>query len=146
CDSIEIDSSSGTITGRKLTADTLTVDSASGNIYLEGNFRTAGFDVSSGNVQFKDGIMPEKIDIDSSSGDIEIYLPYYEDDEKTNEEAGFTVNYSKASGDITSEFPLQGAVDSMDGKAIYGNGKSEITIDIASGDVEIKKNKLMSTN
>ena len=79
-------------------------------------------------------------------GDIEIYLPYYVDDEKANEETGFTVNYSKASGDINSEFPLQGAFDSMDGKAIYGNGKSEITVDIASGDVEIKKNKLMSTN
>ncbi|MGN1125963.1 MAG: DUF4097 family beta strand repeat-containing protein, partial [Ruminococcus sp.] len=138
CDSIEIDSSSGTITGRKLTADTLTVDSASGNIYLEGKFRTAGFDVSSGDVQLKNSILPEKIDIDSSSGDIELYLP------KDNE--GFTVNYSKASGDITSEFPLQGAFDSMDGKAVYGNGKSEITVDIASGDVEIKKNKLMSTN
>ncbi|MGN0477295.1 MAG: DUF4097 family beta strand repeat-containing protein [Ruminococcus sp.] len=142
CDSIEIDSSSGTITGRKLTADTLTVDSASGDIYLEGNFRTAGFDVSSGDVQFKDGIMPEKIDIDSSSGDIEVYLPYYEDDEKANEEAGFTVNYSKASGDINSEFPVQGAFDSGDGKAVYGNGKSEITVDIASGDVEFKKNRI----
>ena len=146
CDSIEIDSSSGTITGRKLTADTLTVDSASGDIYLDGNFKTAGFDVSSGDIQFKNSIMPEKIDIDSSSGDIEIYLPYYEDDEKANEESGFTVNYSKASGDINSEFPVQGAFDSGDGKAIYGNGKSEITVDIASGDVEIKKNKLMSTN
>ena len=146
CDSIEIDSSSGTITGRKLTADTLTVDSASGDIYLDGNFKTAGFDVSSGNVQLKNGILPDKIDIDSSSGDIEIYLPYYKDDEKSNEESGFTVNYSKASGDINSEFPVQGAFDSGDGKAIYGNGKSEITVDIASGDVEIKKNKLMSTN
>ena len=146
CDSIEIDSSSGTITGRKLTADTLTVDSASGDIYLDGNFKTAGFDVSSGNVQLKNGIFPDKIDIDSSSGDIEIYLPYYKDDEKANEESGFTVNYSKASGDINSEFPVQGAFDSGDGKAIYGNGKSEITVDIASGDVEIKKNKLMSTN
>ncbi|MGN0462532.1 MAG: DUF4097 family beta strand repeat-containing protein [Ruminococcus sp.] len=142
CDSIEIDSSSGTITGRKLTADAIVVDSASGDIYLDGNFKTAGFDVSSGDIQFKNSIMPEKIDIDSSSGDIEIYLPYYEDDEKANEEAGFTVNYSKASGDITSEFPLQGAFDSMDGKAVYGNGKSEITVDIASGDVEIKKQKI----
>ena len=142
CDSIEIDSSSGTITGRKLTADTLTVDSASGDIYLDGNFKTAGFDVSSGDIHFKNSIMPEKIDIDSSSGDIEIYLPYYEDDEKANEEAGFTVNYSKASGNINSEFPLQGAFDSMDGKAVYGNGNSEITVDIASGDVEIKKQKI----
>lgn len=146
CNSIEIDSSSGTITGRKLTADTLTVDSASGDIYLEGNFKTAGFDVASGDIQFKNSIMPEKIDIDSSSGDIEIYLPYYEDDEKANEKAGFTVNYSKASGDITSEFPVQGAFDSGDGKAIYENGKSEINVDIASGDVEIKKNKIKLDN
>ncbi|MDY4812707.1 MAG: helix-turn-helix domain-containing protein [Ruminococcus sp.] len=131
CDKLEINSASGSTTGKYIQADNLNVDVSSGNVDIMGDFFNVGIDMASGDAKIDSGIMLDTLDIESSSGNVVVFLP--------EDKNGFTLNYSKASGEITSEFPLTGTLDSMDGSAVYAGGKYKYSIDIASGDVEFRK-------
>lgn len=131
CYKLEINSASGSTTGKYIQADNLNVDVSSGNVDIMGDFFNVGIDMASGDAKIDSGIMLDTLDIESSSGNVVVFLP--------EDKNGFTLNYSKASGEITSEFPLTGTLDSMDGSAVYAGGKYKYSIDIASGDVEFRK-------
>ena len=65
---------------------------------------------------------PDKIELTTVSGDVELELP---------RNAGFTLRYSTASGDLESDFPLTAG-------RTYGDGSGSITIDTTSGDLKIE--------
>ena len=65
---------------------------------------------------------PDKIELTTVSGDVDLELP---------RNAGFTLRYSTASGDLESDFPLTAG-------RTYGDGSGSITIDTTSGDLKIE--------
>ena len=67
---------------------------------------------------------PKALDIQTTSGNIDLTLP---------EEASFTLDYNATSGDLTSDLPytIEG------GRYIFGDGTSEYVIGAISGDVQI---------
>lgn len=137
CKSTNIDISSGSVRCSDIKSDYVLVDISSGNVSLDGEITKADLEASSGTITVNNKIMPDNVKVDISSGDIVLGLPDSED--------GFTLNYDKSSGDITSDFDLyKKATDDIDddeGTLISGKGKSKITVDISSGDVKINKLK-----
>lgn len=78
----------------------------------------------SGAVSLSAKSAPETLEIETTSGDIELTFP---------EDASFTLDYDSVSGDLSSDLPCQ----THAGKYIFGDGKGEYSIDTVSGDVRI---------
>lgn len=126
CDSINTDSSSGTVSITADSVGTIDCDSSSGKINItasEANSFKAS--TSSGTVTTAWGAVPSSMNIDTSSGDVSITLP---------EKSDFTANIDTATGDIDSTlaFKQEGS------KYICGSGKNKIEIDTASGDITFR--------
>lgn len=94
----------------------------SGKIDLDGSFRQVTGGSTSGEVDLALRKCPDKIELTTVSGDVELELP---------RNAGFTLRYSTASGDLESDFPLTAG-------RTYGDGSGSITIDTTSGDLKIE--------
>lgn len=105
----------------------LSVDTASGSVTFAGSCRKINIDTASGRIRLTPGNLWEDIDIDTASGNIELWLP--------ESEKGFSVDYDKASGKFSCDFPVL-----LSGK-IYkiGEGAGRINVDSASGDLKIYK-------
>lgn len=105
----------------------LSVDTASGSVTFAGSCRKINIDTASGRIRLTPGDLWEDIDIDTASGNIELWLP--------ESEKGFSVDYDKASGKFSCDFPVL-----LSGK-IYkiGEGAGRINVDSASGDLKIYK-------
>lgn len=67
---------------------------------------------------------PKALDIQTTSGDIDLTLP---------EDASFTLDYDSTSGDLTTDLPHR----TEKGQYIFGDGKNEYVIGTVSGDVRI---------
>lgn len=78
----------------------------------------------SGSVSLSAQSAPEWLDIDTTSGNIDLSLP---------KDASFTLDYDSTSGELSSDLPCR--TDA--GKYIYGDGKGEYVMDTVSGDVRI---------
>lgn len=78
----------------------------------------------SGSVSLSIEEAPKALDIQTTSGNIDLTLP---------EDASFTIDYNATSGDLTSDLPytIEG------GRYIFGDGTSEYVIGAISGDVQI---------
>lgn len=78
----------------------------------------------SGSVSLSIEEAPKALDIQTTSGNIDLTLP---------EDASFTLDYNATSGDLTSDLPytIEG------GRYIFGDGTSEYVIGAISGDVQI---------
>ncbi|MBY0148427.1 DUF4097 family beta strand repeat-containing protein [Neobacillus niacini] len=123
------DGSSGKVTIDTLVTKTGTFDLSSGN--LEINHYTGAFnaEVSSGKLSLQIDKLNNPIDIDLSSGNVDLDLP---------DNADFTLDGEVSSGNISSEFPLTTTeTDNKNLKGIHGSGKSKINISVSSGDVDI---------
>ncbi len=105
----------------------LSVDTASGSVTFAGSCRKINIDTASGRIRLTPGDLWEDIDIDTASGNIELWLP--------ESEKGFSVDYDKASGKFSCDFPVL-----LSGK-IYkiGEGAGRINVDSASGNLKIYK-------
>ena len=105
----------------------LSVDTASGSVTFAGSCRKINIDTASGRIRLPPGDLWEDIDIDTASGNIELWLP--------ESEKGFSVDYDKASGKFSCDFPVL-----LSGK-IYkiGEGAGRINVDSASGNLKIYK-------
>lgn len=125
---LEVVSADVTMTG-KFTLDELDMEGVSGRWQVsEVSCRTVDIESVSGNFEVTIGEMPDKIDMDTVSGDLVLYLP---------ENEGFTAEVDGVSGDLSSEF----ATVSEKKRQIYGNGRTEIDGDTVSGDIEIRKRR-----
>lgn len=120
---IDIDTSSGNI-DIKGKAVTLDVDTASGKVNFEGTgLRYITIDAASAKCSFRTDALPESIDVDTASGDVELFAPIADD--------GFKVECSTASGKATVRY-LAG--NKVSGKELtVGNGKYKYKLSSASG-------------
>lgn len=145
---LAIDIGSGSMVLENLDVETLAHQSSSGE--AEFNSIAAGsgsFEVSSGSVHVKS--YSGKLEADVSSGELEIQMERLTDDINLNvssgdleldlpDDADFSLNGKKSSGDISSDFPLENNEETdnhLRGK--HGNGKYKINADVSSGDIEI---------
>ena len=105
----------------------LSIDDSAGDVDVTAeSIGKLAIDISSGSLKLSADKAPEKSEIDSSAGNIEIYLP-----EKTD----MTLEADISAGDFNSEIPFTKKGDAY----IFGNGKSKMDIDASAGDVGIKK-------
>jgi lia operon protein LiaG len=147
-DKLAIDVGSGSMVVKNLNVKTLEHHSSSGEVEINSLKAESGsFEVSSGSVSVQN--YSGKLDADVSSGELEIQMNELSDDIHLNvssgdleldlpDEAEFTLNGKKSSGDITCDFELKNKEERetrLSGK--HGNGKHEINADVSSGDIEI---------
>ena len=88
--------------------------------------RALDADMSAGSGEFIFAEAPENTDIDSSAGNVTIYLP---------ENSDITIKPDISAGDFEYELPLKKKGD----KYICGSGTNKIEIDASAGDVLIRK-------
>ena len=105
---------------------TVSFNSTSGDIEADGSFSDISVKTVSGESNIKSLQFPKTFNAESTSGDIDLYIP---DDEKT----GFNASVSTTSGDFSSNTPLK----SSDNYKIYGNGKNKFSFKTISGDINI---------
>ena len=146
CRSLEIDAASASVEVRDLTIgevdfdgasavcnfenciiDDLEVDTASGDVTFSGTLKQLQFDAASASFTASFDNVPDRIDMDTMSGDLDIFLP---------EKCGFEVSLDALSGDFFSEFN----VTQVDDTYIYGDQHCRIRVNAMSGDVNIRKN------
>lgn len=123
---VDFDGASGDCRFENCTVDEFSMDSASGNVDFSGILYSMDFDGASADCRISVSNIPNEIDIDSASGDLELYLP---------ENCGFTCTLSSMSGDFESDFETA----SRKGSHIHGDGSCHITVDDMSGNVRIYK-------
>lgn len=124
-DQINIKSSSGGVNARVEKASGLAIDVSSGDITVDAD-AVSDFTAkaSSGDLDITLGNIPQTSKIDSSSGDVKLFVP---------ETADMTANIKISSGSFNSQLPF-----SKNGKTYTcGNGSSSMDIRVSSGDVDI---------
>lgn len=147
CDSLDIDSASTDVTVENLTIDAvdldtasnsirflnckvgeLSVDGASNSIYMDGTLDSLDCDGMSASLTAVLTNVPQQIDIDGMSSELDLTLP---------ENCGFRVTMEGLSNDFSSDY--QTASDN--GSYIYGDQQCRIDIDGMSSTVTIRKGK-----
>ena len=93
---MEIDSASGTAKFENCTVSSLDVDTASGDVTFSGSLNELDFEAASASFTGVLENVPDKVKMDSMSGDLALTLP---------EDAGFTVSLDAMSSDFSSDFP-----------------------------------------
>lgn len=146
CRSLEIDAASAHVTVQALTAreadfdgasgdftftdcifDKLDVDTVSGNITFDGILRVLECDAVSANVRAVLSNVPNMLDLESLSGDLDITLP---------EDAGFTLNMDSMQEKFSTDFQNPTV---QNGNYIFGDGGCRINVSAMSGNVSIRK-------
>lgn len=117
-DELSINATSAISKLDQVTANKLIFDVTSGNVTFEGSFKELEGNSTSGKYFITNHIKPDSFRFDTSSGDVELILPEFED---------FSVSYDTASGELESELPVK-----------LGVG-SDYLVDTSSGDLTIKK-------
>lgn len=145
CNKLEIDAAAAEVEIRDLQINEMDFDGASGKLTLDNcNIVNLDIDTASGDVEFK-GILkeldfdaasarffgeffqiPNHLNLDAMSGDVELVLPEY---------CGFEMEYDSMSGSFCTDFEY-----TTDG-GIYncGDGACKIKVSAMSGDVSILK-------
>ena len=142
---VRADSSSGDLRFTSCTADSFKAETSSGKITISAedageivtetssgdqNIKAAkanrfSAEASSGGVEARLGAMPSELKIDTSSGDLELYLP---------KDADFKGTIETSSGEIKSELAM-----SNDGSSYAcGAGTNSLSIKTSSGDISVK--------
>ena len=144
-DTAEFSTASGNITAALDGVSVCRADSASGDITLTGSadkidasaasgscsFSAEIHDplecsTASGDVSLSAAVLPRSTTVSTASGSVSLYFP---------ENAGFTLSYSTASGDFSTELP---AVLKED-VCVCGDGAAKIDISTSSGDISVSK-------
>lgn len=125
---VEFDGASGICTFEDCHIEKLNMDTASGDVEFTGTLQILDFDAMSAKFTGTFKASPDRIDMDTMSGDLELYLP---------EDCGFTLSLEAMSSDFHSDF----ATNTQGNEYYYGNGRCRITVNAMSGDVEIRKLK-----
>ena len=128
-ETLDLDSTSGTMTLIDTVTKTLTADSTSGSLRFTGEAETITADTTSGSVRLTPsvGILRE-IRVESISGDVTVTLPAT---------AGFSASLDSMSGRFSGEFDAR----LTDGEYVYGDGKIHISVETNSGNLRIERKK-----
>lgn len=123
---VEFDGASAVCTFENCEIETLSADTASGDVVFSGTLKKLDFDAMSARFRGTFQNAPDRIDVDTMSGDLELYLP---------EDCGFTLDMQAMSSDFYSDFPT-----TMSGEYhVYGDGNCRINVNAMSGQVAIYK-------
>lgn len=123
---IDFDGASGVCRFDNCTVGKISMDSASGDLDFSGFLYKLDFDGASANCRISVSNVPTEIDIDSASGDLELYLP---------ENCGFICTLSSMSGNFESDFETT----RRNGSHVHGDASCKIEVDAMSGNVRIYK-------
>lgn len=132
-DKLTLDCTSGDITGKNITTKDSNVSTSSGDIKLNEYKGNVAIDATSGSVSIDFGQVPNKIDGETSSGDIKLTLPA---------DSKFNVDAEVSSGDINCEFPITMNKNDSDRQTLrgtVGSDENKIKLNATSGDININK-------
>ena len=124
----EYDTSSGSAVFENCIVDSLSVDTASGNVSFSGTLKELDMDSASGDFTGVLTDTPKEIEMDSASGSLDLTLP---------EDCGFTLSMEALSSDLVTDFETQ----RKGNQYVYGDGRCSIEIESMSGDVTVRKPK-----
>lgn len=123
---LSLNSVSGEIRAHRVQTEELSAETVSGNAVLSGAFSKMKIESVSGDLTATDTRCPSELKSTSVSGNTTVTIP---------ENDGFTVRYSKVSGDFHCDFPV-----STDGdRHVYENGGADFRMETVSGDLTIRK-------
>ncbi len=123
---LDMESVSGDIKGSSIQTDLLNVEVVSGSVHMEGVFEKAELEAVSGDLMLGCDSFVSEVNAETVSGDITLYIP---------EDNGFSAELDSVSGDLNTEFAVNGKGDTK----VYGNGSAEFDFETVSGDVWIRK-------
>ena len=150
CETGALSTTSGDIfTEELVSTETLSTDTTSGKMTVNGSAASLELGTTSGNVSFTGEAA--QINADTISANVDLFLdncPEISNLEAVSgrlrlaipESSGFELDYSSVSGELRSDFPIQGNVGRT-GRAIYGTGECSFRLRSTSGDMEILCNK-----
>ncbi len=111
-------------------SDKVAAKTTSGDLTLEGGICSAGIKTVSGDVCLRSNVMPDKLDIGTTSGDMWVDIP---------DGGRFTARFHSTSGDFTSDF-FTGRMGGRNCVFNYqGGGERVYSFGSISGDVELRK-------
>ncbi len=123
---VEFDGASGILNLDSCDLRSLDVDTSSGDVHFLGTLWELDCDAASANITAVLLNVPNSIELDTASGDLDLTLP---------KGSGFRLTLDALSADFSSDFPT-----TSKGKTyICGDGKCEIEVDGMSGDVHIRE-------
>lgn len=130
-DSADIRTKSGDLDLHSMSVGELSIDKIAGDLIFSGQVSTVSVKSKSGDTHLVTQSLPNKLSIDSISGNVRITFP---------ENSGFSLTYSRVSGNLKSDFNLMTPLNSRSGTAVYKNGREPaFTISTVSGDITIKR-------
>ena len=124
-DKIEIDTVSGDANLKNIKTEKLDIDTVSGSIKAAGEFTELESDSVSGDVTVSSATLLEKMNCDSTSGNIRLTIP---------KNSGFTLKADTVSGDISCGLPT---VSESKNRRVCGDGSADFETDTVSGDLII---------
>lgn len=122
---IEIDTVSGSAELKNIKTARLDIDTVSGEVNAEGEISELESDSVSGDITVSSAVSLEKLDCDSTSGNIRLTIP---------KNSGFTLKADTVSGDISCGLP---AVSESKNRRVCGDGSADFETDTVSGDLII---------
>lgn len=125
-ESVDLNSASGDCSFTGCDFGELDVDAAAGMIAFRGKLGALDCDVAAADVEALFTVAPRRIDVDSSSGELDITLPA---------DCGFRVDVEGLSADFTTDFDTT----RENGCYVYGDQSCQIEVDSFSADVTIRK-------
>jgi len=133
-DELRIDTGSGGVTVSRIAVQDLNIDTGSGGVSVSGSSaNTVLIDTGSGSVEVALSGNPEDIAIDTGSGSVTVTVP---------ESFGAEVDIETSSGDIDIEFPLQVMGWERNHVAgTIGGGQARLQVETGSGSVALKKQR-----
>jgi lia operon protein LiaG len=125
----EYDGSSGDAEIHSMAVQSGSIDISSGSLVVKGYTGGLEADVSSGHLEAQLDELINSIDIEVSSGEVDLDLP---------DNAGFTLNGKAGSGDISCNFPLKDQeTDKNKIKGTHGSGEHKIDLNVSSGNINL---------
>ncbi len=121
---------SGNVKVDSLTAKSGSFDITSGNLDVIHYTGAIKAELSSGNFDLQMDQLNDSVDIEVSSGKVDLDLP---------KQADFTLNGRVSSGNITSNFPLtnQSSNNHKNINGKHGSGKHQVNLEVSSGSITI---------
>ncbi|ODU57029.1 MAG: hypothetical protein ABT01_02835 [Clostridium sp. SCN 57-10] len=130
---VQANSVSGDLTLQDMTVRELSAESISGEMSLRGVFAAIDAHSVSGDIRGQLTVPPERVIGQTVSGDITLVVP---------ENEGFALEYSRVSGDIASDFPLEPSPSGKAGRTAYRDGsRADYSLKTISGDIRLRRKR-----
>lgn len=127
CKALNVRFEAGTVLAKGVAAQDLLFSARSGQLNFDGSVSSSiDVRVTSGSARVYTDATPERVDLQASSGSIDLFLP---------RSAGFTAQVKVGAGSFGCGF----ATVEREGKLIAGDGKMALNVDVSSGTVHIGK-------